>query len=116
MNMNKLLKISNIIVLIIQLLTLVLLSLKMLTRSDIESLSAQIYSADGYLMNSLILDILIRKEAAIVVGITILFSIIKEIKMSSLKIRMLINSSLFLLSFSLLVLTTFLINAPTLDL
>jgi len=75
-------------------------------------LSETMYPSSAYLMNSLILDWFMTAGTAIVVVIIAITSIVKEFYLPMLKIRMIVNGALVILSQSFAGLIVYLIYMP----
>lgn len=94
-NRQKKIRVLNIVMLIFNfLMALGVISIKFARATYVE-ISNQIFSPEGPLMDSAILDLLLRKSMAILVIVILLVLVIKEKKIKPVKHRLYINMAAF---------------------
>ncbi len=92
---SKVARIFNAIMLVVNfLMAFGVIALKF-ARETYVSISNQIFSPDGPLMDSVILDILLRKSAAVLVIVFLAALVIKEKKVEPVQTRLYINIAAF---------------------
>jgi hypothetical protein len=94
-NREKITYILNILLIIVNFLVAsVIIALKF-SRNTYQEISNEIFSSDRALMDSGMLDFLLRKEIAIIVVLFLGLVVLKEIRVSSIRKRLNINLAVF---------------------
>jgi len=94
-NTSKIARIFNVIMLIFNfLMALGVTAIKFASESYV-SISNQLFPPDGPLMDSVILDILLRKSAVVLIVVFLAVLVFKEIKVKPIRTRLYINIAAF---------------------
>lgn len=85
------LRMFNILLLILQAFAGVVVAAMMATRDSYAAISRQVVGGEAQLMGSALADLLVRKEAIVLVGVVLVLQVWKESKVQGLGARILWN-------------------------